>query len=213
MPQRFSQTLQCLSEISRNKMCGVSIMASESEDDGFESVISAVTTEKPKAKRKLTPAQLEQLALAREKANAVRKRNAQQRKVQKQKEQKLKDFQRQREQDELDKQLSQFSAPRKAPTPVAEEESSESSESEEETPPPVKAVKAKSQKSKKKKKKQRPVSESSESSSEEEYVPPKKTRVKHQHQPQQHQHQQQQEDLYDHQMRRAFASLFPNSFV
>ena len=90
-------------------------MASESEDDGFESVISAVTTEKPKAKRKLTPAQLDQLALAREKANAVRKRNAQQRKVQKQKEQKLKDFQRQREQDELDKQLSQFSAPRKAP--------------------------------------------------------------------------------------------------
>jgi hypothetical protein len=72
-------------------------MASESEDDGFESVISAVTTEKPKAKRKLTPAQLEQLALAREKANAVRKRNAQQRKVQKQKEQKLKDFQHQRE--------------------------------------------------------------------------------------------------------------------
>jgi hypothetical protein len=187
-------------------------MGSESEDDGFESVISAVTTEKPtKAKRKLTAAQLEQLALAREKANAVRKRNAQQRKVQKQKEQKLKDFQHQREQDELDKQLSQFSAPRtaprKAPTPVAEEESSESSESEEETPPPVKAVKAKSQKSKKKKKKQRPVSESSESS-EEEYVPPKKTRVKHQHQ-----HQQQQEDLYDHQMRRAFASLFPNSFV
>jgi colicin import membrane protein len=191
-------------------------VGTESEDDGFESVISAVTTEKPKAKRKLTPAQLEQLALAREKANAVRKRNAQQRKVQKQKEQKLKDFQHQREQDELDKQLSQFSAPRtaprKAPTPVAEEESSESSESEEETPPPVKAVKAKSQKSKKKKKKQRPVSESSESS-EEEYVPPKKTRVKHQHQPQQHQHQQQQEDLYDHQMRRAFASLFPNSFV
>ena len=196
-------------------------MGSESEDDGFESVISAVTTEKPtKAKRKLTAAQLEQLALAREKANAVRKRNAQQRKVQKQKEQKLKDFQHQREQDELDKQLSQFSAPRtaprkaprKAPTPVAEEESSESSESEEETPPPVKAVKAKSHKSKKKKKKQRPVSESSESS-EEEYVPPKKTRVKHQHQPQQHQHQQQQEDLYDHQMRRAFASLFPNSFV
>ena len=185
-------------------------MASESEDDGFESVISAATTEKPKAKRKLTAAQLEQLALAREKANAVRKRNAQQRKVQKQKEQKLKDFQHQREQDELDKQLSQFSAPRKAPrkapTPVAEEESSESSESEEETPPPVKAVKAKSQKSKKKKKKQRPVSESSESSSEEEYVPPKKTRVKHQHQPQQ-------EDMYDHQMRRAFASLFPNSFV
>ena len=142
MPQRFSQTLQCLSEISRNKMCGVSIMASESEDDGFESVISAVTTEKPKAKRKLTPAQLEQLALAREKANAVRKRNAQQRKVQKQKEQKLKDFQRQREQDELDKQLSQFSdrtqyqkpsAPSKAPSPVAEEESSESSESEEDS--------------------------------------------------------------------------------
>jgi hypothetical protein len=155
MPQRFSQTLQCLSEISRNKMCGVSIMASESEDDGFESVISAVTTEKPKSKRKLTPAQLDQLALAREKANAVRKRNAQQRKVQKQKEQKLKDFQHQREQDELDKQLSQFSAP----TPVAEEESSESSESEE-TPPPVKAVKAKSQKSKKKKQqKQRPVSD------------------------------------------------------
>ena len=210
MPQRFSQTLQCLSEISRNKMCGVSIMASESEDDGFESVISAATTEKPKAKRKLTAAQLEQLALAREKANAVRKRNAQQRKVQKQKEQKLKDFQRQREQDELDKQLSQFSAPRKAPTPVAEEESSESSESEEETPPPVKAVKAKSQKSKKKKQqKQRPVSDSSESSSEEEYVPPKKTRVKHQHQPQQHH----QDELYDHQMRRAFASLFPNSFV
>ena len=41
------------------------------------------------------------------------------------------------------------------------------------------------------------------SSDDEEYVPPKKQWVK----------QQRQDDLYDRQMQRAFASLFPDSYV
>ena len=51
-------------------------------DDGFEP--EPVRQTKPK--RKLTQAQLDQLAKAREKANAVRKKNAESRQRQKQKE-------------------------------------------------------------------------------------------------------------------------------
>ena len=47
--------------------------------------------EEPKPKKQLTQAQLDQLAKAREKANAVRKRNAEM----KRKEKKLKELQRQ----------------------------------------------------------------------------------------------------------------------
>ena len=56
-----------------------------------------IVTPEPEAKpkRKLTPAQLEQLAKAREKANVVRKRNAQAKQQQKQKEQQIQDMQRQ----------------------------------------------------------------------------------------------------------------------
>ena len=54
------------------------------EDDGF--VEEPVNTPETKPKRKLTQAQLDQLAKAREKANAVRKKNAESRQRQKQKE-------------------------------------------------------------------------------------------------------------------------------
>ena len=72
-------------------------MSDSSDDEVFESKISPPAETKVKAKRQLTKAQLSQLALAREKANAVRKQNALHRKTQKDKEQQLKEMRRQQE--------------------------------------------------------------------------------------------------------------------
>jgi len=176
------------------------------EDDGFEEPMMET---KPKAKRKLTQAQLDQLAKAREKANAVRKKNAQAKQSRKQKEKQLHDMQRQIEQEDLDNQIQQLSNRSKKPVavevPEVEEESSESSESEEPSPPPKKAKKAKKVKKVKKVKKRvkRESVSFSTSSDDEDYVPPKKQWVK----------QHRQDALYDRQMQRAFASLFPDSYV
>ena len=56
----------------------------------------------PKAKRQLTQTQLNQLAKAREKANAVRQKNAEM----KRKEKKLKELQRQVQEEELDEEIA-----------------------------------------------------------------------------------------------------------
>ena len=63
--------------------------------------------EEPKPKKQLTQAQLDQLAKAREKANAVRKRNAEM----KRKEKKLKDLQRQVQEEELDEDIRRYEKP------------------------------------------------------------------------------------------------------
>ena len=178
-------------------------MSDSSDDEVFESKISPPAETKVKAKRQLTKAQLSQLALAREKANAVRKQNALHRKTQKDKEQQLKEMRRQQEIDVLDKELERYQKPKKKtkvkappreePEPEPESESSESEEEPEEVKPRKKSKKVK-------RVKKAPVS-SSESSSDEEYIAVKKTRKAPV------------SDMYDHQMRRAFASLFPNSFV
>ena len=60
-----------------------------------------------KPKRQLTQAQLDQLAKAREKANAVRKRNAETKK----KEKKLKELQRQVQEEELDDHIKRYEKP------------------------------------------------------------------------------------------------------
>jgi len=178
-------------------------MSDSSDDEVFESKMPPPAETKVKAKRQLTKAQLSQLALAREKANAVRKQNALHRKTQKDKEQQLKEMRRQQEIDVLDEELEQYQRPKKKtkakappreePEPEPESESSESEEEPEEVKPRKKSKKVK-------RVKKAPVS-SSESSSDEEYIAVKKTRKAPV------------SDMYDHQMRRAFASLFPNSFV
>ena len=88
-------------------------MSDSSDDEVFESKISPPAETKVKAKRQLTKAQLSQLALAREKANAVRKQNALHRKTQKDKEQQLKEMRRQQEMDVLDEELEQYQRPKK----------------------------------------------------------------------------------------------------
>jgi hypothetical protein len=178
-------------------------MSDSSDDEVFEPKMPPPAETKVKAKRQLTKAQLSQLALAREKANAVRKQNALHRKTQKDKEQQLKEMRRQQEIDVLDEELEQYQRPKKKtkakappreePEPEPESESSESEEEPEEVKPRKKSKKVK-------RVKKAPVS-SSESSSDEEYIAVKKTRKAPV------------SDMYDHQMRRAFASLFPNSFV
>ena len=62
-----------------------------------------------KAKRQLTQAQLDQLPKAREKANAVRKQNAEMKK----KDKRLKELQRQVQEEELDEEIERF-LPRRA---------------------------------------------------------------------------------------------------
>ena len=180
-------------------------MSDSSDDEVFESKMPPPAETKVKAKRQLTKAQLSQLALAREKANAVRKQNALHRKTQKDKEQQLKEMRRQQEIDVLDEEIEQYQRPKKKtkakappreepePEPEPESESSESEEEPEEVKPRKKSKKVK-------RVKKAPVS-SSESSSDEEYIAVKKTRKAPV------------SDMYDHQMRHAFASLFPNSFV
>ena len=75
-----------------------------------------------KPKRQLTEGQLEQLAKAREKANAVRKRNADM----KRKEKELNEMERQAKEKALDKRLSKVGkAPKKKAMPVVEESSDE----------------------------------------------------------------------------------------
>ena len=71
---------------------------------------------KSKPKRQLTQAQLDQLAKAREKANAVRKQNAEMKK----KEKHLKELQRQVQEEEIDEEIERYSkgAPKKKPKPL-----------------------------------------------------------------------------------------------
>ena len=152
--------------------------------------------EKPqtKPKRQLTEKQLDQLAKARVKANAVRKKNAELKKKGKQ----VTLMKRQQEEEALDQEIASLTAvqkPRKAPQLVAQEDlvSSSSSESEPE-PEPVKRKAAKV-------KKKKPVHvPSSDESSDEDYVPDKRRTER----------QLFQDSMYDRQMQRAFGSLFPN---
>ena len=152
--------------------------------------------EKPKTKpkRQLTEKQLDQLAKARVKANAVRKKNAELKKKGKQ----VSLMKRQQEEEALDQEIASLTAvqkPRKAPQLVAQEDlvSSSSSESESEPEP----VKRKAVKIKKKKPVHVP---SSDESSDEDYVPNKRIVRR----------QEMQDSMYDRQMQRAFGSLFPN---
>ena len=185
--------------------------------------VGEATPQETKPKRQLSEAQLAQLAKAREKANAVRKRNAEQRQSQKQKEQQLQDLKRQAHQQEVEAELTKYrkpraaepAKPRKQAVVELESESSseeESSSSSEEEPIPKRrsskrsafARPRKRTKRKPLKQRRRPqVSESESSSSDEDYVP--NTQVT--------KRQQVQDDMYDRQMQRAFASLFPNSYV
>ena len=165
-----------------------------------------------KAKRKLTQAQLDQLAKAREKANAVRKQNADMKK----KEKRLKELQRQVQHDELDEEIQRFEKPRSQPL-------------DQPSPPKAKPRKAKPRKAQP----EDPSSDESEDSSspsEEEPTPPprrKKAASRRRekqpsplHRPSSHQHAAQhhhqhpdlspQVDVYNHQLNRAFSSLFPN---
>ena len=87
---------------------------------------------KTKPKRQLTEAQLAQLAKAREKANAVRKRNAEM----KRKEKKLKELQRQVQEEELNEELNRYESP--APAAKQAEAVSEEEEDEPEPEPPPK---------------------------------------------------------------------------
>ena len=76
------------------------------------------STTPPKAKRQLTEAQLTQLAKAREKANAVRKQNAQLKYERKKKEQRLKELQRKVQEEEIDEEIQrheQINTPSKSP--------------------------------------------------------------------------------------------------
>ena len=154
--------------------------------------------EKPqtKPKRQLTEKQLDQLAKARVKANAVRKKNAELKKKGKQ----VSLMKRQQEEEALDQEIASLTAVRKprkkkAPQLVAQEDlvSSSSSESEPE-PEPVKRKAAKV-------KKKKPVHvPSSDESSDEDYAPNKRIVRR----------QEMQDSMYDRQMQRAFGSLFPN---
>ena len=149
-----------------------------------------------KPKRQLTEKQLDQLAKARVKANAVRKKNAELKKKGKQ----VSLMKRQQEEEALDQEIASLTAvqkPRKAPQLVAQEDLVSSSSSESESEPDPEPVKRKAVKIKKKK----PVRvSSSDESSDEDYVPNKRTVRR----------QEMQDSMYDRQMQRAFGSLFPN---
>ena len=189
---------------------------------------SAVTQEKPK--RQLSQAQLDQLAKAREKANTVRKKNAERRK----KEKRLKELQKQVQDEELDEEIQSYTS----------SETKDQSESDEELVEAVlkeKPLKGKGKtnevKSKKKKKKQKKTTrrkepraaawrDSSDSSSEESDDEPETTssseedsyakmpsktkrKVKRSSRivaPAENQYN----DIYHNQMNQAFGSLFPN---
>ena len=154
--------------------------------------------EKPqtKPKRQLTEKQLDQLAKARVKANAVRKKNAELKKKGKQ----VTLMKRQQEEEALDQEIASLTAvrkPRKAPQLVAQEDLVSSSSSESESEPDPEPVKRKAVKIKKKKPVHVP---SSDESSDEDYAPNKRLVRR----------QKMQDSMYDRQMQRAFGSLFPN---
>ena len=184
-------------------------------DDGFESEDEIpVTQPKAKTKRKLTQAQLDQLAKAREKANAVRRKNA----VTKQKKKQIAEMERQREDEELDIKLNQLhgsrepaktkaSKPKKsilkpapAPAPAPESVTETESSSSEEEEIIEKKVKKPKKKVKKKKKIVKYVTDSSDD--DEDYTPSKAEQI-----------QSQSDVYYDQQMARAYASLFPSSYL
>ena len=157
-----------------------------------------------KPKRQLTQAQLDQLAKARVKANAVRKKNAELKKKGKQ----VSLMKRQQEEEALDQEIASLTkAPppqavqkprkKKAPQLVAQEDLVSSSSSESESEPDPEPVKRKAVKIKKKKPVHVP---SSDESSDEDYVPNKRIVRR----------QEMQDSMYDRQMQRAFGSLFPN---
>ena len=149
-----------------------------------------------KPKRQLTEKQLDQLAKARVKANAVRKKNAELKKKGKQ----VSLMKRQQEEEALDQEIASLTAvqkPRKAPQLVAQEDLVSSSSSESESEPDPEPVKRKAVKIKKKKPVHVP---SSDESSDEDYVPNKRIVRR----------QEMQDSMYDRQMQRAFGSLFPN---
>ena len=151
---------------------------------------------KTKPKRQLTEKQLDQLAKARVKANAVRKKNAELKKKGKQ----VSLMKRQQEEEALDQEIASLTAvqkPRKAPQLVAQEDLVSSSSSESESEPDPEPVKRKAVKIKKKKPVHVP---SSDESSDEDYVPNKRIVRR----------QEMQDSMYDRQMQRAFGSLFPN---
>eukprot|EP01047_Picozoa_sp_COSAG01_P068891 COSAG01_NODE_10064_length_2259_cov_1.231944_1_plen_204_part_10 len=168
-----------------------------------ESVEEAISTPPPKAKRQLSEKQLTQLAKAREKANAVRKKNAEM----KRKEKQVKEMQRKKQEQDLDAQLQRLvtsDEPASEPIPIPSKapavkkgrrvvqlqaEEGITSSSEEPTPPP--------KRTKKKKKKKVRIPSSSESSDEELSGGSRS-------------YQQQQNVGYDPHMQRAFSSLFPN---
>ena len=166
--------------------------------------------EKPvKEKRQLSEKQLDQLAKARVKANAVRKKNAELKKKEKQ----VTLMKRQQEEEALYQEIASLTkAPqavqkprkKKAPQLVAQEDlvSSSSSESETESEPDPDPSKPKVGRRKASKvKKNKPVHvPSSDESSDEDYVPDKRQLSR----------QMRQDSMYDRQMQRAFGSLFPN---
>ena len=159
-----------------------------------------------KEKRQLSEKQLEQLAKAREKGNAVRKKNAELKRKAKQ----VNQMKQQQEEDALDQELASLTkAPlkrtRKAPQLVAQEDlvstsSSESSESEPEPEPETAKPEVRQRKAAKVKRKKPVHVPSSDESSDEDYVPNKRIVRR----------QKMQDSMYDRQMQRAFGSLFPN---
>ena len=172
-----------------------------------ESIEIEEKMEKPtKPKRQLTQVQLDQLAKAREKANAVRKQNAEMKK----KEKRLEELQRQVQEEEIDEEIQRYSAPSKATRKVKSKPKKKPKKAKaapKKNPDPVESEEDTSGED------WVPEEESSSSEEEEEEDPeppsrsrrkPKKKHSKAQH------YQPAMEDVYAHQMNRAFGSLFPN---
>ena len=169
-------------------------------------------TKPVKPKRQLTEKQLDQLAKAREKANAVRKKNAELKRKGKQ----VTLMKRQQEEEALDQEIASLTgkqkpkqpkkqAKKKAPQLVAQEDLVSSSDDESESsasePEPEPEVSKPRRKAKAKKNPKRVKQESSsDESSDEDYAPDKRQLSR----------QMRQDSMYDRQMERAFGSLFPN---
>ena len=175
----------------------------------MESQTNRPQGEKPvKPKRQLTEKQLDQLAKAREKANAVRKKNAELKRKGKQ----VTLMKRQQEEEALDQEIASLTGkqkpkqPRKkkAPQLVAQEDlvssSDDESESSESEPEPEPVSKPRRKAKAKKKPKRVKQESSSDESSDEDYAPDKRQLSR----------QMRQDSMYDRQMERAFGSLFPN---
>ena len=170
-----------------------------------ESIEIEEKMEKPtKPKRQLTQAQLDQLAKAREKANAVRKQNAEMKK----KEKRLKELQRQVQEEEIDEEIQRYSAPSKATRKVKSKPKKKPKKPKaapKKNPDPVESEEDTSGED------WVPEEESSSSEEEEEEDPEprRKPKKKKKHPIAQH-YQPAMEDVYAQQMNRAFGSLFPN---